>query len=93
MSKKTNTPAGLSAESKRLWQRISAEYNLSAEHESILLVACQQFDSAQAARAQIKLDGMIVNGRRHPLIGVEAKAAELFMRAIRDLGLEAVVDG
>ena len=82
-------PEHLSDEMAGFWRRINRDYDLDAEHIQILRLACEQFDRSQAAREQIKADGMVTShGKRHPLIGVEAKATELFLRGIRDLGLE-----
>lgn len=89
---KSKPPAHLSAEMQAFWGRITDDYALSAEHLQILAVACEQRDRATAAREQIKTDGMILDGKRHPLIGVEAKASELFLRGIRDLGLLEQLD-
>jgi len=85
-------PAHLSAEMKEFWREVHRDYELAPEHRGILRVACEQFDRAQAARRRIEEDGMVLDGKRHPLIGVEAKATELYLRAIRDLGLEAPTD-
>ncbi len=64
-------------------------YFFSPEHLHILRVGCEQFDRCQEAREQIKIDGMVMeDGRRHPLLGIESKSMELFLRAIRDLGME-----
>ncbi len=81
-------PAHLSAAMAQFYMRLTGEFDFSQEHLAILQLGCEQFDRAQAAREAIARDGMILAGKRHPLIGVEAKSTELFMRAVRDLGLE-----
>lgn len=91
-TKKPAPPKHLSSDMQRFWRRITGDYALSAEHQEILRATCEQADRATRAREQIEADGMILDGKRHPLIGVEAKATELFLRGIRDLGLLEQLD-
>lgn len=90
--KAPSPPKHLSTEMQGFWRKITADYALSPEHIQILIATCEQRDRATGAREQIALDGMILNKQRHPLIGVEAKATELFLRGIRDLGLLEQLD-
>ena len=85
-------PKHLSNEMQGFWRKITGDYALSPEHEAILRVTCEQADRATQAREAIARDGMILDGHRHPLIGVEAKSTELFLRGIRDLGLLEQLD-
>jgi P27 family predicted phage terminase small subunit len=90
--KKPPAPKHLSAEMQTFWRKIVADYVLSPEHLQILKVTCEQYDRAAAARERIERDGMVLDGKRHPLIGVEAKSTEIFLRGIRDLGLLEQLD-
>ena len=74
---------------KEFWQHLNAEYTFSGEHLRILQVTAEAWDRCQAARLAIACDGMVVNEKRHPLLGIESKSMELFLRGLRDLGLEA----
>ena len=86
---KPKPPSHLSSDMQQFWRRLTQEYDFSLEHVRLLQLTCEQFDRAQAARQRIAVDGMILADKRHPLIGVEAKATELFMRGLRDLQLES----
>ena len=88
---KVNPPSHLSAAMKEFWSQLNKDYDFNPEHLQILRIACEQFDRAQVCREAIKKDGMILAGKRHPLLGVEAKAGELFLRGVRDLGMETEV--
>jgi phage terminase small subunit len=85
---KPKPPDHLSDEMQKLWRKLVSDYDFSVEHLHILRVTCEAFDRTQAARRQIAADGMILDDKRHPLIGVEAKSTELFLRGLRDLQLE-----
>ncbi len=89
---KPAAPKHLSPEMQAFWRQIVNDYALAPEHLQILKITCEQHDRAAAAREQIERDGMLFDGRRHPLIGVEAKSSELFLRGIRDLGLLEQLD-
>lgn len=81
-------PRHLSREMKALWVRLTTESDFSPEHIKILAVACEQYDLSQSARLAIARDRLISGGKRNPLISVQQKAMELFLRGIRDLGIE-----
>ena len=81
-------PAHLSPEMADFWRKLTRDYEFSPEHLLVLRATAEAFDRAQVARERIAADGMILDGKRHPLLGVEAKSTELFLRGVRDLGLE-----
>jgi hypothetical protein len=83
-------PDHLSDNMKSFWVELTSEFDFSTEHLHVLRVTAEAFDRIQSARKQIAKDGLMLDGRRHPLVGIEAKSTELFMRGIRDLGLEKV---
>lgn len=84
----TKPPKHLSAEMAAFWRDLTSRYEFEAEQTHTLQLACEAYDRATAAREQIDRDGMVVGGKRHPLLGVEAKSTELFYRGIKELGLE-----
>lgn len=73
---------------KQFWVELTTEFDFSTEHLHVLRVTAEAFDRIQSARKRIAADGLMLDGRRHPLVGIEAKSTELFLRGIRDLGLE-----
>jgi hypothetical protein len=55
-------PAGLKLSGKRLWQRVTAEFEL-AEHERLQLQsACECADTIDRLRARVTREGDIVDG-------------------------------
>lgn len=80
-------PKHLSREAKRHWARLVKDYELSPDALLILQVGLENWDQAQAARALIREQGLIVNGRRHPAAELQKNGDALFMRAMRELGL------
>ncbi len=83
----TKRPANLSPAMRRFWKQISESFELLPDHQRTLELACRSWDRAEGARLAIEAGGMLIAGKRHPLIGVEAKAREVFLRALRELGL------
>lgn len=85
-------PRHLSAESRRLWLQIQADYVLEAHHCAILERACEALDRLLEARAAIEKDGAYVTGRfgvkAHPGLAVERDSRIAFARLIRELGLD-----
>jgi P27 family predicted phage terminase small subunit len=86
-------PKHLSPESKRTWRRIAAEYNLTPDAELLLRAALENWDRAQAARAMVTADGLVIDGKRHPAVDVEKQAFGLFQRFMRQLGLDVIQPG
>ena len=86
-------PGHLSAAMKKFWRRVEREYELDPDALLILRTACEAWDRAQQARHAIDLDGLIINGRRHAAVDVEAQSQSLFLRAMRQLGLDVVAPG
>jgi phage terminase small subunit len=86
-------PKHLSSESKRTFRRIADEYDLTPDAGLILATALTQWDRASQAREAIALDGFIVGGKRNPALDVEKQAAGLFLRAMRQLGLDVAAPG
>jgi len=78
---------------QKFWGAVNREYELPPEHLHVLEVTCEQYDLSQKAREAIERDGLVTNGRRHPLITVQSKSMELFLRGVHDLGLEEISDG
>ena len=73
---------------KRFWRRAVSEFELESDALLILRTACEAWDRAQQARVAIAKDGLTVNNRRNPCIDIEAQSQSLFLRAMRQLGLD-----
>jgi phage terminase small subunit len=86
-------PRHLSAESRRFWNAILAEYELEAEALLVLRAACENWDRAQQAREAIAAEGLTLGGKRHPAVDIEKQAYGLFLRSMRQLGLDVVAPG
>lgn len=81
-------PKHLSADSKRVWNRIDREYNLTPDAGELLAVALANRDRAEQARELVDREGLVLDGKRHPAVDVEKQAYGLYLRALRQLGLD-----
>ena len=87
-------PKHLSAEGKKIWKEILAEYSIDdAAGLRILRVALESFDRAQSARATIDKDGMTVidkagQVKSHPLLPIERDSRAAFLSGLKALNLD-----
>lgn len=92
--KKTDPPKHLSAEARRLWDRLTTDYVLDDAGGMLLLrSALEAFDRLQDARKTLATDGAIVRDRwnqpkPHPALAIERDAATRMHSALRLLKLE-----
>lgn len=80
-------PKQLSLAARRHWARITKEYELTPDAAMILETGLENWDMAQRARALIRKDGMVLNGRRHPAVEMQKLGDMIFLRSMRELGL------
>jgi hypothetical protein len=78
---------------RKFWAEVVGEYELEAEALLTLRAACENWDRAQQARELVNQDGLVLNGKRHPAVDIEKQAYGLFLRSIRQLGLDIVAPG
>jgi phage terminase small subunit len=78
---------------RKFWNSVCDDYELEADALLILRVACENFDLAQQAREQVAKDGVLKDDKRHPAIDVQKQSYSLFLRALRQLGLDVVAPG
>ena len=90
----SKAPAHLSADARRWVDGILSEYDLESHHFKILVKAAEAHDRGEEARRILKTDGIITTDRfgtkkAHPAVAIERDARVAFMRAVRELGLDA----
>ncbi len=68
---------------RALIQKLAPE-TFTAVEEVFLRVAASRLDAAAAARTLVAKEGLVVDGRRHPLLAVERQAMRDFRDALRD---------
>lgn len=94
MNKKNNIPKHLSAEAKKIWQKLSDEYDISdAAGFNILRTSLEAFDRAQAAREKIDKEGLTVKDKfkqlkPHPLLPIERDSRAAFLAGLKALNLD-----
>lgn len=79
--------SNLSAEAQKEMRRISKAYELSPDATLVLTVALENWDLARQARAILRKEGIVQGGRRHPCIEIAKQGDALFLRGLRELGL------
>lgn len=87
------TPAGLGPCGAKFWKAVQSRYCLdTVDRREKLAVACRCLDDEAAAAAQIKIDGRYLEGRfgakEHPAGKVLRDSRVIFLRALRELGLD-----
>jgi len=90
-------PAHLKTGGKKLWQEVTAKYELEAHHLRLLESACGCWDRVTEARAALRKDGAFVPDRfgqlkEHPAAKAERDNKILLMRLVRELGLDLTTD-
>jgi hypothetical protein len=82
-----SNPRGVGAASRALWAKLSAEYSFDdAASLELLAQLARTHDRLCAAQKQVAADGLVLNGRAHPLLQVESQLRRdllAFCRALR----------
>lgn len=87
-------PKHFSDRAKRIWNDVLREYELSSENLALLRVALENLDLGDAAREQLRKEGSTnEEGRKHPALDAAKQHDGMFMRAVRQLGLDVVNKG
>jgi hypothetical protein len=86
-------PTHFSAKSRKLWKSINAEYQLEVEAAELLRVALENLDLADQARELLRNEGLVIDGKKHPASDAVKLHDGMFLRAIRQLGLDVVQPG
>ena len=94
MKSTPKAPKHLSAEGKKIWKEIQAEYSIDdSAGLRILRVALEAFDRAQMAREAIRRDGMTFldkagQVKSHPLLPIERDSRAAFLSGLKGLNLD-----
>ncbi len=86
-------PNHLSSEMKKFWGNVLKDYELESDALLVLRTACEQWDRAQQAREVLANEGITIGGKKHKAIDVDKQAVGLFLRSMRQLGLDVVAPG
>jgi anthranilate phosphoribosyltransferase len=86
-------PAHFSEKTRKLWKDIHQEYELEPEADELLRVALENLDLADKARELLRAEGLVVDGKRHPASDAVKLHDGMFLRALRQLGLDVVAPG
>ena len=86
-------PEHLSPAAARWWSEVVTSFVLESHHVKILTLAAECWDKAATALAAVKNDGMFQADRWemkhiHPGVKVHQENVALFLRAVRELGLD-----
>jgi hypothetical protein len=86
-------PSHFSNKARRLWRSINAEYELEPEAAELLRVALENLDLADKARELLRNEGLVIAGKKHPASDAVKLHDGMFLRAIRQLGLDVLQPG
>lgn len=96
--KKSDVPKHLKAGAAEMWKRLRADFVLDdAGALALLQAACEAFQRAQEARAEIDRDGVVLTDRfgqykAHPAVAIERDARGQMIAALRALRLAPAED-
>lgn len=94
MKRKTNRPpAYFSSKAKGLWKKLLEQYELEPEAMQILQLALENLDLADRARELLRAEGLVIGGKKHPASDSVKLHDGLFLRAVRQLGLDVIAPG
>lgn len=87
-------PKGLTSGARKLWKAVVVDYDCAAHDLAVLETACRAWDRMTAAGAVIDAEGATYLDRFEqpkvrPEVAIERDARIGFLRAMRQLGLEA----
>jgi phage terminase small subunit len=92
------TPKGLQGKALAFWEKVLRDFDLEPFHHDTLEQACWSLQRAEEARALVNTHGQFYTNAktgallRHPAVATEEKNRQLFMRAVRELGLDIAAD-
>jgi P27 family predicted phage terminase small subunit len=93
MKKSDAIPKHLKADARRMWQRLTADYDISdGAGKALLQAACEAYQRAQEARQIIDKAGAVLADRfgqlkPHPACAIERDSRSAMIAALRALRL------
>lgn len=93
-SRLVQAPSHLAPDTRRWFDAIVAEFELEAWHVKVLIAAAEAWDRKEQARRAIARHGLSFkdargNVKARPEVSIERDARTAFMRAMRELDLDA----
>jgi hypothetical protein len=89
MTYRTASPDTLQAPEQALWDAITREFDLGdASGRALLQAALEARQRARECRELIDRDGLLLDGKPHPLLVAERDARKAFAAIMRQLDLE-----
>lgn len=91
-------PRGLRGKAKTFWQKVCRDFVLEPHHYDVLEQACWSLQRAEEAREIVNTEGQFYRNEktgallRHPAVATEEKARAMFLRGLRELGLDIAAD-
>lgn len=87
-------PKHLKAATRRWWDAVVADFELQPHHLRLLRLACEAWDTGQAAREALAEHGLTYTDRfgaprARPEVAIERDSRISFARLTRELGLDA----
>ena len=87
-------PDHLSADAAAWWREVLRDYSLEPHHVRLLQLACEAWDRARQAQAELTAHGALTfrdergTIRAHPAVAMERDARTAFARLVRELDLD-----
>lgn len=86
-------PAYFSSKALALWSSIHTEYALECDATVLLQIALENLDLGDQARDLLRADGFSLDGRKHPASDSAKLHDGLYLRCMRQLGLDVIAKG
>lgn len=92
--KTPKTPNYFSPKAANIWRRVHQEYELEPDASELLRVSLENMDLGDTAREKLRSDGPVLpNGRKNPALDGAKLFDGMFMRGMKQLGLDVVAQG
>lgn len=94
MSRRGRSAPKWPREVQEFWNAVTARWRLTEEGAELLKLACEARARMLECDRVLKRDGLVITtgrgvARAHPAVSVRSQAEMVFLRSIRDIGLES----
>jgi len=86
-------PGYLTPKTKSMWRAVTSKYDLEVDYLETLRIALENLDLADQARELLRKEGLVINGKKHPALDACKLHDGLYLRAVRQLGLDVIPPG